>query len=245
MVNIVKLHRSVRSPSPHQRLRQSCGISGIPVSSLCSNSNSQFSKLVFCILSQRLTYRIRSRINNLHFSTYAVFFADSVFSFFPAGILKNFYRSLKIVLCFCLLVIPGHFVTYAVCGSSVAVQYIVDHFFTVDSNVDRASYFHITGKVISCHYSVFFFCRSCRKIKSTVINCIYTEQLISVDFRIRIGSCSMRYVYRSGLSCRKSCILFHKKNRNLFHLWFFSVIIRIGLKDHLLPLIPLLHDITS
>ena len=245
MVNIVKLHRSVRSPSPHQRLRQSCSISGIPVSSLCSDSNSQFSKLVFCILSQRLTYRIRCRINNLHFRTYTVFFTDSVLAFFPAGILKDLYSSLKIVLCFCLIIIPGHLVTYAVCRCSIAVQHIVDHFFTVDSNVDSPSYFHIAGKIISCHYSVFFFCRSCRKIKSTVINCIYTEQLISLYFRIRIGGCRMRHVYRSGLCCRKSRVLFHKKNRNLFHLWFFSVIIRVGLKDHLLPLIPLLHDITS
>ena len=55
----------------------------------------------------------------------------------------------------------------------------------------------------------------------------------------------MRHIRLSCQRCGERSILFHKQHCHLFHFRGISIIIRVRLKNHLLPFIPLLHDVTS
>ena len=55
----------------------------------------------------------------------------------------------------------------------------------------------------------------------------------------------MGHVHLSGLGSRQGSLLLHKEHRQLLDLWLLPVVIGISLEDHLLPLVPLLHDIAA
>ena len=181
MIDVVQFHLCMCTPAPYKRLRLCSCVGSIPVNTLCCHFNSKFGKLVLTVLCQCLTNRIRCRIQHGKFCTRTVFLTDSVITFCPACCFKNFFCFIRIVFYFCFFIVPWHLVAHAVCRSSITVQNIFDHFFAVNANIDRTSYFYITGKVISISYSVNFLCRSCRKIKSTVVYRLHAEQIISVN----------------------------------------------------------------
>ena len=160
------------SPSPYKRFRFCSGISGIPVNTLCGHLDSKFSKLILAVLCQCLTDGIRCRVNHGKFCTDTIFFADSVIACFPSCCIENLFCFILVIFYFCFFIVPWHLVTYAIRRCSVSIQHILNHFFTVDTNVDRTSDFYITGKIISVSYTVNFFRCCCRKIESTVINCL-------------------------------------------------------------------------
>ena len=55
----------------------------------------------------------------------------------------------------------------------------------------------------------------------------------------------MRHIRLAGHSCCQRRILIHEQNGKLFDFDFLAIIIRVRFKNHLLPLIPLLHKVTA
>ena len=233
------------APAPHKWFGLRTVICSIPSYAFCFHIDSKLTKLICRIFCKRLANRVSIAEHKCQFCFLSIFFSDTIFSFCPSSLVHQSFCCIQIVFCHCLIIIPRHFITYTVCNRSVTVQHIIDHFLSVNGKVNGTTHIHIRSQGISVNNSVFFFRFCCGKVKSSVVNCIYTHQVISFDFLVTVGSCRMCHICLSCHSRCKGSVLFHKKNGKLFNLWLLSVVIRICLKDYLLPLIPLFHNITS
>ena len=253
VAQLVELDGRVRAPAPQDGGVELVRVEvGVPVAALHAHLDADAGHLVGKLVGQRLAGGVARRVEQLERGTSAALGQDAVVAGLPASLFQQALGFFHVALDLHVVAAPGHAVAHAVGGAAVAAEHVVDHGLAVDGQVHGTAHGDVCGHVVAhgvrgaVHAEALLAAGRARGQRDAArVDGGALEELVALGHLVCHEGGGVGDVDLAGLAGCQGGVLLHEDDHHALHERGLAVVAGVGDKDHLLALVPLLHQVAA